>query len=122
MKLRCGRIQDAQRFNLKGDLGEVRLEAVEVRAEDVGLGEVIDELAFFFRANQPGGFELFHVVGEGGRRDVDAIAHGATRGTGALRADFLEDLVPARISEGAGDECKLVFGKLDGLNGGSHSG
>ena len=42
--------------------------------------------------------------------DVDAIAHVATRGAGALGADFLEDLVAARVGEGAGDEGELVFG------------
>ena len=90
-------------------LGEVGLEAVEVGAEDVRLGEVIHELTHFFGANQAGGFKLFHVVREGGGRDVDAVAHAATGGAGALRADFLEDLVAARVSEGAGDLGELVF-------------
>ena len=85
-------------------LGEVGLEAVEVGAEDVRLGEVIHELTLFFGANQAGGFELFHVVREGGGGDVDAIAHAATRGTGALGADLLEYLVAAWVSEGAGDK------------------
>jgi hypothetical protein len=46
------------------ELGEVGLEAVEVGAEDVRLGEVIHELTVFFAADQAGGLEFFHVVGE----------------------------------------------------------
>ncbi len=34
------------------ELGKVGLEAVEVGAEDVGLGEVVDELAVFFGADE----------------------------------------------------------------------
>ena len=96
---------------LKGEgLGEVGFEAVEVGAQDVRLGKVVDELTFFFGADQAGGFKLFHEVREGGGGYVDAVAHAATGGAGALGADLLEDLVAARVGESTGDEGELVFG------------
>ena len=103
-------------------LRQVGLEAVEVSAEDVRLGEVIHELTRLFGANQAGHFEFLHVVRQGCRRDINAIAHGTTRGTGPLHAEFLEDLVAPRISESAGNKRQLIFAELDGLGGGSHGG
>ena len=112
------RIHDEREIYFSGyfeGLGEIGLEAVEVGLEDLGLGEVIDEFAVFFGADEACGLELFHVVGEGGGGDVDAVAHAAAGGGAALGADFLEDLVAARVGEGSGDELDLVFGELYGL-------
>ncbi len=78
-------------------LDEVGLELVEVGAEDGGLEGVVDELAVLYGADEAGGFKLFHVVGEGGWGDVDAVAHLAAGGGTALGAELLEDLVAARV-------------------------
>jgi hypothetical protein len=92
------------------DSGEVGLEAVEVGAEDAGLGEVIHALTLFFGADETGGFELFHVMGEGWGADVDVLAEVTTGGGTGLGAEFFQDLVTARVGEGAGDQLDLIFG------------
>ena len=43
-------------------LREVGLEAVEVGPKHAGLREVIDELTFLLGSDEPGGFELPHMV------------------------------------------------------------
>ena len=101
--------------NLLEQLSEVGLETVEVGTQDARLGEVIHELTVLFRANEAGGFELFHVMGEGRGADVDVLAEVAAGGGAGLGAKLFEDLIAARVGEGPGDQLDLIFGELDGL-------
>ena len=68
-------------------------------------------------ADEAGGFELLHVVGERGRADGLCFVQAAT-GRGALAAaDLGEDFVASRLGERLGNEGELLVGELDGFAG-----
>jgi hypothetical protein len=104
-----------------GQLDEIGFEAAEIGAQDVRLQRVPDEFAILFGADEARDFQLLHVVRERSGADVDAVAHvAAGRGAGSA-AEFLEDFVAARVSEGPGNELDLVFGELYGGPGTWHN-
>jgi len=101
------------------NLYEVGLQASEVGMQHMGLREVIDELASLLRPYEPGRFQLFHVVRERSRADIDTVAHVAARGSTGMRPELFQNLVPPRVSQRTGNQVNLILGELD-LLGGSH--
>ena len=59
--------------------------------------------------DQPGGFQLFHVMGQSWRRNIEAFPHGLTGHRFRATADPFDDLVPTRISQCFCDVLHLLF-------------
>ena len=93
-------------------------ETVEVGTEDVALQDKVGEFALALDADEPGIFQFFHVVGEGGGADgLSFVEAGAGRGALAS-ADLGEDLIAAGCGQGARDERELAVGNSVLLRGG----
>jgi hypothetical protein len=89
-------------------------EASKIDAEDVAAEGVVDKLSFTFGFDKPGVFEFFHVVGEGGGANGDAVANVSAGATGArCLAKFLKNFITARIGESTRDEVKLAIREGD---------
>ena len=101
-------------------LREVRFQAVEISAKDIRTGGVVYELAVTRWPHKASSLKLFHVMRECSRADPDELAHRRTGRRVLTAAELFEDLVAARIRDGAGDQMHLLFGELDGLFGGGH--
>ena len=85
-------------------------EAIEVGAEDVALEGEVGELSLALDANKAGGFEFFHVVGEGGCADGLGFAERGAGRSALAAADLSEDLVATGSGEGFRDEGELAVG------------
>lgn len=81
--------------------------------EDIALEGEVGEFAAALNADETGGFEFLHMVGERGGADGLRLGN-ATTGRGALAAsDLGEDFIAARFGERLGDEGELLVGELD---------
>jgi hypothetical protein len=85
-------------------------EAIEVGAEDVALQGEIGEFSLALDANEAGGFEFFHVMGEGGGADGLGFAEAGAGRSALAAADLGEDLVATGSGEGFRDEGELAVG------------
>jgi len=82
-------------------------ELVHVRAEDVPLQDEIREFTLADNPNQTGRLQLLYVVGDSRRAHlVHAVQPGAG-GWSGTSANRLEDLIPSRLGQCAGDARKL---------------
>jgi hypothetical protein len=85
-------------------------EAIEVGAEDVALEGEVGEFSLALDANQAGGFEFFHVMGERRRADGLGFAERGAGGGALAAADLGKDLVATGSGEGFRDEGELAVG------------
>lgn len=106
--------RDSKRFDRRLNVveaGKVGFEGAAIENE-VGAASVTDDF------NEPGGFELFEVVGHGGGAD-GVMPEELGTGSGVFGgADLFEDLVAAGLCEGAGDPGELAMGEAGGFGGG----
>jgi hypothetical protein len=88
---------------------EIPAEPPEERFQNVAAKLVADKFTGPLRADQAGDFQLFHVVRQGGRADVQASTHGFTGHRLLALADTLDDLVAAGIGERFSDQLDLFL-------------
>ena len=81
-------------------------ELCQVCLPQVALKGHVCELTLTGDLNEPGGFQLFEVVGQGGGRDGESGAQ-VHAGRAGLRRDALEDLEASRIGEDPADGADL---------------
>jgi glucose-6-phosphate 1-epimerase len=86
-------------------------ETGEVGDEDIAAEAVGDELAVAGGLDKAGGFELFHVMGDGGGRDLGASAKMLAGECVAGFADAAKEVVAARIGERFGDQLETGVGE-----------
>jgi hypothetical protein len=99
---RVRKIQSAKRL----DFGEV----VQVGLEYIPLQGEICELPLAGDLDKSCCLQFFHMVGKGGGADGLLRAHVGARGT-AAGGNLLEDLVAARVGEGARNQAELAVGQ-----------
>jgi hypothetical protein len=92
-------------------------ETVEIGVEDIALQDEVGELALPFDADETGGCEFLHVVGEGGGADGLRFRDAGTGRGAVATADLGEDFIAARRRERTGDEGELPVGEADLLCG-----
>ena len=102
-------------------LGEVSFKSVEISAKSIRTEGVVHELAVTRGSHKTSSFKLFHVVRERCGTDPDELAHHCTGRRIFTGAELFENLVAARIRDGACDQVHLLFGEVDGLSGGGHA-
>lgn len=90
-------------------------EAVEVCLKNVTAQSVVHKLAFALDIDEPGVFQLLHVVGERGGSDRKTVFDIATSAQVLVSAELLKYLVAARIGQRLGDEGDLAVRESSAL-------